>query len=391
MNRRLFYVADQALSSLTTFLVLSALARDGDLALVGRIALMQSVLLAAIGIGRAIGVDVWASRGAPQDESRAALRTSSSLYPIPVIIGLPVLILASSSAIPLFLFLCCTPLLLVNDSMRIVMMHRGLSHWSMGGQLIIVASLLLPTFASLGPVWITAVFLTSTVVVVAFNSILCRLVPGEIDLSYAKQFRDRAHPFAIESALGVVTQQIMFFIITAITSVSTAALIRLAQTTLGPLGILLSGAAPIVLRHFGILSRRSPADVLRRSVFIGTVLSTLLATGVGALLVLLAVTVRGESLLVILFGSVDASLFSIIAILGLGQSIGGLLLALGAAARVQGRTAAINRLRVLTIIVQAAILVATAPLASPLLSAAALASNSVLVLAVTVFVLNRRR
>jgi hypothetical protein len=390
VNPRLFYIGDQALSSATTFLVLSSLSRHGDLDLVGRVALVQSVLLAAIGIGRALGVDVWASRGAAESEAGAALRASWSLYPLPLLAGLPVVLLSESSRVPILLFVLCTPLLLVNDSMRIYMMHIGRSLWSMCGQLLIVVSLIVPTIAALDPLWTISIFLGASCLVVTANSILCRAIPGRIDVSYARRYRERSIPFAIETTLGVVAQQVMFFLITAATSVSTAALFRLAQTTLGPLGILLTGVGPLVLRSFGLLAVKAPAEVLRRGAYVGSALSALLAVAVAGLLGVLSLQIEGTNVLTLVFGQVESILFYIIAVLGIAQVLGGMTLALGTAARVQGRTAEVNRLRILTIVAQAILLLTTAPLGSPLISAAALASNSVLVLAATTFVLVRR-
>lgn len=83
-TRHVTFMADQGLSSVLTFVVLTSVARLGGPIEVGQIAVIQSAGLLALALGRAIGVDVWLSRGAGSDERGPALAPTIVLAAVSV-------------------------------------------------------------------------------------------------------------------------------------------------------------------------------------------------------------------------------------------------------------------------------------------------------------------
>lgn len=367
-----FFVIDQAVSSLITFVLIAALAKSGGVALVGSVAILQTIALAGLAASRAIGVDVWAAAGAPPEQRRWALSSSVFVAFLVLTVNvIPFLISGANTAVGLYWIV--TPLIVMLDAVRIMLLHANRTWISVAAQSATLFALIGALATSAGVTPILLAYLAGTFLTVSVGYLGLKILPPLPSISYALRNRYDAGPFLFEVSLGSITQQLLFMLLAVCSTVETAGQIRIAQTLLGPMSVIHSGLAPQLLRRIGRMShssKRTIAGVGRR---FGVSLAAYSMAGAVILSLGLSIEVSGFSILELFLGHRDLGIPPIVGICGVALACGALILGTGTSARILGITKQMNQWRLLLIIPQVCIVIGASLADSPLLAAGGLA------------------
>ena len=262
-TRHVTFMADQGLSSVLTFVVLTSVARLGGPIEVGQVAVIQSAGLLALALGRAIGVDVWLSRGAGSDERGPALAPTIVLAAVSVTSVWALFVIAGSDSMNLTVYALAAAGFVVLDVIRTMLMHDGASWISVSIQIVTLSFVLIAAFLVENLTLALVTYTVGVFVALALGHASMRLVPPVPSIRYSRTHRYRSVPFAIEILMGSAAQQAMFLILTVVASISMIGEIRTAQTLLGPLSLMFAGISPILMRKFGSgVEAMSPSECM---------------------------------------------------------------------------------------------------------------------------------
>lgn len=383
------FVIDQALSSLITFVLIAGLSRSGGPSLVGVVAVLQTVALAGLAAARAIGVDVWTASGTPKENRREAI-SSSVLVSIIVFAAntVPWFIMSNGEWL-LALYWMTTPLIVLLDAVRIMLLHAKRTWISAGLQCLTLMALLGSLVFSGGSAQFLSVYLAGTFVSVAFGFLALQILPPLPSLKYALRNRERSGPFLFEISLGSITQQFLFMLLAILSTIEAAGQIRIAQTLLGPMSVIHSGLSPLLLKKLAGMRHRSKRAVARAGVRFGFMLSAYSLIGAVALSVILPIHILGFNLLEGLTGHYDLGIPPILAICGGALACGAIMLGTGTSARILGATGTLNRWRIGIVLPQVAAVAAASSTGNPLIAASGLALSAVFGALVSIIVLAR--
>lgn len=385
--RQSSFVVDQALGSIVTFVFISSLARSGGAELVGSIAVFQTIAFIGISSSRAIGADVWAALGSDPNDQKSVMASS---FVLGILIfgvnAVPVLMMASNE-VSLVLYWLVTPLLVVLDSLRILLLHAHGTWVSVAAQIVLLLGLGTAQTISMTPILILTIYLAGTALAVVAALFKLRIRPPMPSLLLARRNKDKAGPFLFEISLGSLTQQLLFMLLVLFASVEAAGQIRIAQTLLGPMSVVHAGLAPLLLRQLAKIRNTSPRRIARTGRKFGFTLAAFSATGAILVAVLLSADFGGTSLLMLLMGSGDPEIPVIIFICGVALSCNGILLGTGTAARILGATTQLNKWRLFVIGPQVGAVILAAMAHDTRLVASGLAAAALLAAIISLIVL----
>ena len=383
------FILDQAISSLITFVLIAGLSHAGGAALVGSIAVLQTIALAGLSASRAVGVDVWAASAAVISDRRGALSSGYTVALAVLFINIFAAFLQKNGGFPVVLYCIVSPLIVVLDTVRIFLLHSGKTWISVILQGLILTGVIISAYTASGAEVLLMAYLVGVFITVAVGHAALKIRPPLPSIRYPIAHRHKSGPFLLEISLGSITQQALFLIVTVLSSVQTGGQIRIAQTLLGPLSIVYSGLAPQLLRKLGRLGVMNRRAVARNGRNFGLLLAGCSVLCVSLLCVALNIDISGFSLLKFLTGHQDNDLPTIVAVCGTAVAFGGVVLGVGTSARVIGTTSNLNRWRLLLIGPQVVAVCAGALAGSPLMAAAGLAGASAATAIMSLIVLTR--
>lgn len=372
-----------------TFVLIAGLSRAGGPSTVGSIAIFQTIALTGLAAARAIGVDVWAASGAKPADRRPALSSSVLLAIGVLLVNTVPAVFQTAHGTPIILYWAATPVIVLLDAVRILLLHAGKTWVSVATQSLTLVGLAYVLFVGGNATVLLSVYLAGVVITTISGFFALGLRPPLPSFRYASINRRRSGPFLLEISLGSITQQLLFLLVTVLSNVETAGRIRIAQTLLGPMSVVYSGLSPQLLRQLGRLGENNKRAVSRAGQNFGLLLAACSFAGAGLLSLGLSVEVSGFSLLGLLTGHRDLSLPPIVAVCGAALASGGVVLGVGTAARVVGATQSLNRWRLLLIAPQIGIVAAGALTGSGLLAATGLAVSSAATALMSVLILSR--
>ena len=385
------FVAVQAASSALSFVLISTIAKAAGSEVLGSVAVVQSIAMIALACGRAIGVDVWAARGGhtrPGDE-RDALAASLTFAVVPTIVGLVFLVLSNNISFVAICYAVSVPFFVCLDPLRILLLHRSLSWVSFACLALVFLGVAVGGYIYLNAERAIIIYGAGLIVTVGVSLIALRITPPLPSLGYSKMHSEKSKSFLFEISLGTVAQQAMFVVVAVLATIDVAAVIRISQTVLGPLSVIFSGCAPVLLRKFG---REGVAELDRvRS----TGPRTAGALGVIGLFVILltcavlTISIDGNKLVSLVFGSGYENIIPVVFICGLGVAASGVTLGYGTALRVLGLTSRLNRIRCVWLPLQFAVTACAAVTGLEVLAASALSFSSLVTAAISVWVFHR--
>ena len=108
--------------------------------------MIQSAGLLALALGRAIGVDVWLSRGAGSDERGPALAPTIVLAAVSVTSVWALFVIAGSDSMNLTVYALAAAGFVVLDVIRTMLMHDGASWISVSIQIVTLSFVLIAAF-----------------------------------------------------------------------------------------------------------------------------------------------------------------------------------------------------------------------------------------------------
>jgi O-antigen/teichoic acid export membrane protein len=342
------FLLDQAVSSALTFIVLTTVARISGPAEIGKVALIQSAALIALASGRALGLDVWASRGATVDERRSALASSMMFIPLPLIVGLGIALLSGFDSPVTIIYLVTAPIAVALDSVRILLLHRFGSWVSLVGQSLTLVAAFVSGYVYSDVVATISIYGIGITAVVVFGLIYVNVLPAIPSPHYCRLHSNRSVPFVGEVLLGSVSQQILFFLLAILSSVETVGIIRTAQTLLGPISLIFSGISPILLRRLGN-GGDGEFQTARLGLKSGLLLAGVSFAGVVVMSTALSIRIGGKSVLSTFIGDSYGDISLVVLFCGLALSLNGILLGVGTALRVLDLTGRLNKLRVILV------------------------------------------
>ncbi|AUS30826.1 hypothetical protein ACH49M_03660 [Rhodococcus qingshengii] len=352
-TRHVTFMADQGLSSVLTFVVLTSVARLGGPIEVGQVAVIQSAGLLALALGRAIGVDVWLSRGAGSDERGPALAPTIVLAAVSVTSVWALFVIAGSDSMNLTVYALAAAGFVVLDVIRTMLMHDGASWISVSIQIVTLSFVLIAAFLVENLTLALVTYTVGVFVALALGHASMRLVPPVPSIRYSRTHRYRSVPFAIEILMGSAAQQAMFLILTVVASISMIGEIRTAQTLLGPLSLMFAGISPILMRKFGSgVEAMSPSECMALGRRVGLQIFWVSIICVSLICLTLEIRFSGVRLMDHLVGSHFPNLIPVILLCGLAVAFNGILLGVGTSIRVVDKTGNLNRFRALLLPLQ---------------------------------------
>jgi hypothetical protein len=176
-TRHVTFMADQGLSSVLTFVVLTSVARLGGPIEVGQVAVIQSAGLLALALGRAIGVDVWLSRGAGSDERGPALAPTIVLAAVSVTSVWALFVIAGSDSMNLTVYALAAAGFVVLDVIRTMLMHDGASWISASIHLVTLSFVPIAAFLVENLTLALVTYTVGVFVALALGHASMRLVP----------------------------------------------------------------------------------------------------------------------------------------------------------------------------------------------------------------------
>lgn len=370
------FVIDQAVSSVITFVLIAGLSRSGGSTLVGSVAILQTIALAGLAAARAIGVDVWAASGSNIGSRRSALSSSMLVAILVLTANAIALIPIGGWDEPLTFYWVATPLIVLLDGVRILLLHANRTWISLTAQSTTLAALVFALATSGGSAEILATYLFGTLFAVTSGFIGLQLLPPLPSIGYALRNRGKSGPFLFEISLGSITQQFLFMLLAVLSTVETAGQIRIAQTLLGPMSVIHSGLAPQLLRRLGAMGGNSRRSIARIGRNFGFSLAAYSLVGASIVSLCLPVEISGFSLLELLTGHRDLGIPPILAVCGAALACGAVVLGTGTSARVLGATQNLNRWRLLLVLPQVGIVAVASLAGNPLLAACGLAMSA---------------
>lgn len=385
------FLMDQATSSGLTFMLLTTVARQGGPSQIGTVALIQSCAMIALTCGRAIGLDVWASRGSSTDERRSALASSIVPAALPLIAGVVIVVFAGQLSFPIMLYASIGPFICILDYIRVLLMHRGASWVTLSGQSITLLLVTVSGYWSSNLLVTIGIYCVGIVLTVSVGYLYLSIGLITPTAKYSIAHRERSLPFLGEVLLGSVLQQVLFLLVAAVSGVDNAGTIRTAQTLLGPIIIVYSGLSPILLKRFGTEAAIDGNRTARLGAISGIMIAVFGLASVFAGAAALRISVGGRSLAEVLVGNEFEDLLPVFVLCGVGTAFNGILLGVGIALRVLDLTGRLNRIRILVIPLQVIVVVISGFLDNIYLIAASLSSAALISSVLSLWVLHSAR
>ncbi len=334
---------DQVFSSVGNGLILFAIAVVAATEDFGRIALMFTLVAAALGILRgAIGTPLLltADLGASDVRRQGALAMGAALVGgLAVSIGLVVYAFTGAVDASALLLAVAVPLVLAQDVLRYVAITLGDAHvaalwdgvWCAGSFLMLIAAWTKPS-------WLTAVWLVGGWALCAGIALVGLMVNLRI-IPRLKGLRrwivaDGKHRirYGIDAGLEQVTIFIVLLLVATVVDNVAAAAIRGATAALAPLAIVAS-AIPLVVIPEAVRAERHPQQTWRLLIKVAVITSTI-ALVVGIILRFLPSSLGG-----LILGSTYEPARAVIVVMAAQYAASAWITVLGIALKAQNRSA----------------------------------------------------
>jgi O-antigen/teichoic acid export membrane protein len=283
-------MADQALSSLTNFVLTFLAARTLAPAPFGAFALAFAAYLTGLGVARAVGTEPFSVRystAALVEWRRAAARASGSATVVGLVLGAVMLaaglVLRGQLRVTLISIAVFMPGLLLQDTWRFTFFAARRGRSAAANDLswvICLASALAVVFrrGAVGAPELAVAWGASGSVAGLVGIWQARVIPRPMAaLGWWREHRDLGGRFAAEFATTFGAGQLVLYVVGAVAGLAAVGAIRAAQVLLGPLNVVFMGSG-----LFGVPEAARAAARSRRHVEgLGALLS--LATGGAAL------------------------------------------------------------------------------------------------------------